>query len=293
MYYKRIKGVGGATQVPNSNSGYFTYIYFMDKSYNGSSEEKKWEDFKDTARHISHSPSIEFSKLGDKYDDNIEHLGHIITTECKEGFITNDFTFKSNLIVKNNLTIKKTLTFSEFTTNPHTIIAEDNQFKFNKTIDITGSITALSKLTIKGGGATITGNTSVVDGTFHSSGKLSSGTYIEAPYFNAQSDRRAKTNIEQASFNALQAVKNLSIYTFNYKDTNLPSLGVIAQDAAQIDFGTDFNLVNNLEASGENGDYMTIKESKMVYVLWKAVQEQQEIIDALKTEINNLKDKRS
>ena len=35
---------------------------------------------------------------------------------------------------------------------------------------------------------------------------------------------------------------------------------------------------------------MTIKESKLVYVLWKAVQEQQEQIEQLKAELNKIKE---
>jgi hypothetical protein len=47
--------------------------------------------------------------------------------------------------------------------------------------------------------------------------------------------------------------------------------------------------VDNPTASGENKDYMSVKEGKMVYILWKAIQEQQTIIDNLKQEIHNLK----
>lgn len=109
-----------------------------------------------------------------------------------------------------------------------------------------------------------------------------------ALYFNATSDIRAKTNLQHASFKALNIVKSLPIYTFNYKETGSPSIGLIAQDAAKISFGSDFSLVNNETASGENGDYMTIKESKLIYVLWKAIQEQQEQINYLTSLVKDL-----
>ena len=112
-----------------------------------------------------------------------------------------------------------------------------------------------------------------------------------ALYFNATSDIRAKTNLQHASFKALNIVKSLPIYTFNYKETGSPSIGLIAQDAAKISFGSDFSLVNNETASGENGDYMTIKESKLIYILWKAIQEQQEQINYLTSLVKDLSKK--
>lgn len=125
--------------------------------------------------------------------------------------------------------------------------------------------------------------------------KEANSLYIEgscnALYFNATSDIRAKTKVQHASFKALNIVKSLPVYTFNYKETGSPSIGLIAQDAAKISFGSDFSLVNNETASGENGDYMTIKESKLIYVLWKAIQEQQEQINYLTSLVKDLSKK--
>ena len=132
----------------------------------------------------------------------------------------------------------------------------------------------------------------VVIGSVGSGDKTDGSLYIQnscnALYFNATSDVRAKTNLQHASFKALNIVKNLPIYTFNYKETGSPAIGLIAQDAAKISFGSDFSLVNNETASGENGDYMTIKESKLIYILWKAIQEQQEQINDLISLVRDL-----
>ena len=48
-------------------------------------------------------------------------------------------------------------------------------------------------------------------------------------------------------------------------------------------------MVDNLDATGIDNDMMQMKESKLVYVLWKAVQELSDQVDALKAEIHNLK----
>ena len=132
----------------------------------------------------------------------------------------------------------------------------------------------------------------VVIGDDGSTDKTNGSLYIKnscnALYFNARSDIRAKTNLQHASFKALNIVKSLPVYTFNYKETDSPSIGLIAQDAVKISFGSDFSLVNNENASGENGDYMTIKESKLIYILWKAIQEQQEQINYLTSLVKDL-----
>lgn len=111
---------------------------------------------------------------------------------------------------------------------------------------------------------------------------------IHATYFNATSDKRAKTGINQSTFSALNIIKSLPIYNFKYKSDGSDSIGIIAQEALKVDAG-NFSLVANSQASGENGDYMSVKESKLVYVAWKAIQEQQEIIDKQSKEIEELK----
>lgn len=119
-------------------------------------------------------------------------------------------------------------------------------------------------------------------------GYIHSGSYIEGTYFNATSDKRAKTGINQSTFSALNIIKSLPIYNFKYKSDGSDSIGIIAQEALKVNAG-DFSLVANAQASGENGDYMSVKESKLVYVAWKAIQEQQEIIDKQSKEIEELK----
>ena len=88
----------------------------------------------------------------------------------------------------------------------------------------------------------------------------------EALYFNATSDRRAKSNITPTQFSALNIVNSLPIYTFNYNNKEEKTIGLIAQEAAEFDLN-GFNMVDNLEATGQDGDFMQMKESKLVYVL--------------------------
>lgn len=114
---------------------------------------------------------------------------------------------------------------------------------------------------------------------------------IQAVSFNATSDKRAKTNIKRLDQEkALDIVNKLPVYSFNYKKDNIPSIGVLAQEASVYDGAIpNFSLVNNEQATGENGDYQTVKESKLVYILWAAIQEQSRQINQLKSQLKELK----
>lgn len=124
-----------------------------------------------------------------------------------------------------------------------------------------------------------------------SSKRLTATDYCQAKYFNSTSDLRAKRGVKNAAFDALDIIKNVSVKCFQYQDEDEEapySIGIIAQDV--LDYPADkFELVNNPEASGVPGDYMTIKESKLVYILWKALQEQQEEIEELTETIKQMK----
>ena len=104
---------------------------------------------------------------------------------------------------------------------------------------------------------------------------------IEGLYFNATSDRRAKTNIYPIADGALDIVMNTPIYTFNYIKDNAESCGIMAQDLPK-DYSFDF-------IDRSNPDLLKVHESKLVYLLWKAIQEQQLEIRKLKDELEELK----
>ena len=144
------------------------------------------------------------------------------------------------------------------------------------TIDpIKNKITSSMPIEVKGSTITVGGS------------KITS-EYVEAPYFNATSDIRAKTNINPFNTSAIDIVKSLNTYTYTYKDSGLISYGIMAQDVQTLKIN-DFTFVNNPDASGEHGDYMSIKEDKLVYLLLEAVKEQQKQIDKLEKEIEVLR----
>lgn len=216
-------------------------------------------------------------------------FGHIITQKAQDQSISNSFKFGNNLEVAGTTALKSTLEVDEKTI-------------LKSTLDTSGNITVTtdSKPTLSLKTATATGislsyttnkieaffnNNATSISTLSNDGSVTFNNKCEAQYFNATSDRRAKTNIKPLNLKALDVIQNTPLYSFTYKELNTPSIGIIAQDVQNININ-GFKLVDNEEASGKDMDYMSIHESKLIYILWKAVQEQQAEIEELKKLLN-------
>lgn len=107
--------------------------------------------------------------------------------------------------------------------------------------------------------------------------------YCRALYFSATSDRRAKENIQPCTISALDFINKIKVFSFNYKTNKEKTIGIMAQDVLDTDL-KDL-LVDNINATGFYGDYMSIKEDKLIFVLLKAIQEQQKEIEDLKAKL--------
>ncbi len=99
--------------------------------------------------------------------------------------------------------------------------------------------------------------------------------------FNTSSDYRLKENIEPMQ-NGLERLNQLNPVKFTWKETGEESEGFIAHEVDEI-----FSDCIHGEKDGENMQGMDY--GRITPLLVKAIQEQQEQIDALQSEINNLK----
>lgn len=277
IHWQYIKGLNQYSQQVNDTTevhDVFTFINFQNAVINKSSPEY---DFK-------HSPTIIISPENQNTSDNdttIVNFGHIITQLAENQSIDKDFIFNNHIAInaiENNQNINKLniyqnyiyrtysdnkyIDYIQFTTN--SINVNTNNFSINADINNTKGIASHQ--------LKLTSNTDY-DGS------------CEAVYFNATSDRRAKTDFSLLDINALELVKKVQLYSFKYKDSNLPSIGIIAQDVQDVNI-KGFKLVDNENATGQDFDYMTIHESKLTYILWKAVQELSKEIEDLKKKIN-------
>jgi len=132
-----------------------------------------------------------------------------------------------------------------------------------------GTLNPTSKLTVQGdvlvtGIATINRLSSPV-GTF---------TTVTANDYNSISDFNFKKNIKPFE-NALDKVVQINGVTFEWKNTNSQSAGIIAQDVEKV-FP---ELVNN-------GDFKTVNYNGLIGVLIESIKELKQEVDELKKKIN-------
>lgn len=105
---------------------------------------------------------------------------------------------------------------------------------------------------------------------------------IEAPFFNATSDKRLKENI--IPLTSEKSILDLPVYTFNFKsDKNKKKhVGCLAQDLQEI----CPDLVNE-----DSQGYLSIEESKITYLLLEEVKELKKQVEELRGKINELEGK--
>lgn len=105
---------------------------------------------------------------------------------------------------------------------------------------------------------------------------------ISALSVTQRSKESVKKNIEKYLDNASDIVKNSEIYKYNFKsedDTARKHIGFVIGNK-----GGNYKTPDEVVSNGEGIDTYT-----MTSILWKAVQEQQEMIENLQKEIKELK----
>lgn len=301
VYYKWIKGCETGSAL---DKGLWTYLQW------GSGE---------VGSSVTNLPHIYTSK--GKQDKPTNDLGYILTNKAEDISLESNWKFNNNhsLSFNENDTTEKAKFYSDnegfylstknWTINDSSSDNNDTMMRFyegntkkieignnnyptyilgtlevNSTTKFKGAVSiedTTNATSAKTGALTVAGGIGV-------GGAIYSGSSCTAVFFNATSDKRAKENIRPANYSALDLIKKLPVYIYNYKNSNETVTGILAQDLLQAQ-PEELNLVSNINATGENNDYMSIKNDKLMFVLMKAIQEQQEQIEQLKSEIDNIK----
>jgi hypothetical protein len=140
-----------------------------------------------------------------------------------------------------------------------------------------------------GGGATLSNETASATTHYPAMSTTSSGSWtsaivsttklyftpstgqLNATIFNSLSDKRVKKNIKTVD-NALDTVNNMRGVRFNWKETDTPSIGLIAQEVQK--------SLPELVHKGDNGE-MSVNYGGLVGVLVEAIKELSERIEKL------------
>jgi hypothetical protein len=104
------------------------------------------------------------------------------------------------------------------------------------------------------------------------------------------SDRREKTNFAPAK-SYLNTICAIPVQTFNYIDQNNEedpglTLGVVAQDVQEV--APELVMESNWGTADEPKMRLSVYQTDLQYALMKCIQEQQAIIESLKTRIEAL-----
>ena len=302
LHWQHIKGVYGGEEP------LYTYIEFAQKPTG--SDLKKQESIPDL--YVSTSNYSDRTKI----KEDATCLGKFIVSDAKDQSINSDFSFQKQINCNDTVNFFKTNkndennnnTWVKFIDNTTPTSPVDkfciyNALKIPTPYTVFKMMQNAGRMAIEASGTDyildigedgITSNRTL---TMSSSNKIICGsgnqtiidsTKVEAPYFNATSDRRAKEDPLPFNGKALDIINQIQTFTYKYKDTKQVSYGVMAQDLLDIKIN-DFSFVENAAATGENGDYMSVRESKLVYLLLEGIKELQIEVNNLRKEVEELK----
>lgn len=297
LHWQHIKGVYG-------NEPLYTYIEFTPKPTEPNKKEQAIPDLYVSTSNYSDKTEIK---------NNATYLGKFIVSDAEDQSINSNFSFLKQINCNDTVNFCRTNKNNENTwvkfidnttpTSPvdkfciYNALKNSTQYTVFKTMQSAGKV-AIEAFGSKDyildiGESGITSNRTL---TMSGSNKIVCGinqtiidsTKVEAPYFNATSDRRAKEDILPFNGKALDIINQIQTFTYKYKDTKQVSYGVMAQDLLDIKIN-DFSFVENAAATGENGDYMSVRESKLVYLLLEGIKELQIEVNNLRKEVEELK----
>ena len=152
----------------------------------------------------------------------------------------------------------------------------------NNTLNTAGSTQAENKLFLIGAASQNSYQQTYSNKEVYTQSK---GVYAHS--FYASSDRRLKENIKDLDLNCLDLVNNINLREFSWKadEEHKPVIGAIAQELRQV---LPEKYVHEFIGGKETDDeYLSINDSKLIYLLIGAIQEQQKEIESLKAKIDN------
>ena len=294
VFYKRVKGCAAGASL---TSGLWTYLTWG----------TTYRDSDSIGEEVLHMPTLSVAKGKEDDDNKRVNLGYLLTNEMPTPYIRNQWNFSSILFQDSeDSTSAGTIEsgtgfFYRPDAKPVNLPCAAKAIALSGNLSISGILDIQESIHINRLGPTtdvnleVYGKSSFNGNVYIDTGHLivSKGygrfeQYCQAEYFNAVSDMRAKEEICKATYSALELINKLPIYNFKYKNKEEKVTGILAQDLLEAQ-PEGLDLVSNINATGENGDYMSIKNDKLMFVLMKAIQEQQEQIEALKAEIEKLK----
>lgn len=123
-------------------------------------------------------------------------------------------------------------------------------------------------------------------GKITAGGVITAGDKITAPSFYATSDERLKKNINLSDIDYFNLIEKLRLVTYNWKNENNAALqhGVVAQE---LEKALPEELISHF-VNKDDQEYLSVNDSKLVYIALGALQKQIEINKQLEDRLTKL-----
>lgn len=102
------------------------------------------------------------------------------------------------------------------------------------------------------------------------------------------SDRRRKDNFEPVSESYLSVIENVPVLYYTYKNSDKQQVGIIAQDLEKV-LPSHNQCFINIQNTNELLNQRSLYETKLIYILWKALQEEIQERKKLEKKLDALK----
>lgn len=104
------------------------------------------------------------------------------------------------------------------------------------------------------------------------------------------SDRRSKDNFAPIEESYLSVVENVPVLNYTYLNSTKPQVGIIAQDLEATNI-PNMECFVNVHETIDLPDKRCLYETKLIYILWKALQEETELRKKLEKRVEDLEAK--
>ena len=150
----------------------------------------------------------------------------------------------------------------KITIDNNLLLAKNNEFDLSsKTMKVKNGVIDLQDSKIKFTGSSVIDSGLSINGDI----SLNSGT------IRVLSDSRFKENIHHNESDFLSVVLNTPVVNYNYKNSNIKYIGLLAQDLSS-SLADDALFFVDKQPTEDCPDKLVIKETKLIYILWKALQ---------------------
>ena len=150
----------------------------------------------------------------------------------------------------------------KITIDNNLLLAKNNEFDLSsKTMKVKNGVIDLQDSKIKFTGSSVIDSGLSINGDV----SLNSGT------IRVLSDSRFKENIHHNESDFLSVVLNTPVVNYNYKNSNIKYIGLLAQDLSS-SLADDALFFVDKQPTEDCPNKLVIKETKLIYILWKALQ---------------------